>query len=109
VKSWTAFRRGLEEFISDYGDAEHVLADAAASGTPAESGGRIHGSDASSNERPAATMPVADRLGPDLSPIAEAPFDKRRPLRHFSAEGQFDDSGRGNREVAGTGGRYRPG
>jgi len=108
VKSWTAFRRGLEEFISDYGSAEPALADVAASGAPAEGGSPMHERDARDDARPDATMPVADRLGPDPSPIAEAPFDKRRPLRHFTAEGQFDEAGRGDREVAGTGGRYRP-
>jgi len=106
VKSWTAFRRGLEEFISDYGSAGHVLAEVSASGKPADSGNTVQGRDASDDS--AATMPVADRLAPDPSPIAGAPFDKRRPLRHFTAEGQFDEAGRGDREVAGTGGRYRP-
>ena len=109
VKSWTAFRRGLEEFIGDYGAAEHVLTDVATSGTPAESGAPLHESDPPANAPTPAPMPVADRLGPDPSPISQSPFDKHRPLRHFSAERQFNEADCGDREITGTGGRTRPG
>lgn len=117
VKSWTAFRRGLEEFINDYGEAGHVLAGASASGEPIESNRAATGdginnginSDINDGEREATAIPAADRLGPDPSSMTETPFDKRRPLRHFSTETRLDEAGRGDREVAGTGDRYRSG
>ena len=106
VKSWTAFRKGLEEFISDYGRSGHVLAGATFETTAGHGAGPGHDTD--NDDRAPAAGPVVDRRDPAPSSFAEPPFDKRRPLRHFSTGGQFDEAGDGDREIAGTGDRYRP-
>jgi hypothetical protein len=106
VKSWTAFRKGLEEFINDYGRSGHVLA--GASFETGEGHGAGPGQDTDTDDRAAPAGPVVDRREPAPSSLAEPPFDKRRPLRHFSTGGTFDEAGRGDREIAGTGDRYRP-
>jgi len=106
VKSWTAFRKGLEEFISDYGRSGHVLAGATFETTDGHGAGPDRDTD--NDDRAAAEGAVVDRREPAPSSLAEPPFDKHRPLRHFSTGGTFDEAGHGDREVAGTGDRYRP-
>ena len=112
AKSWTAFRKGLEEFVKeygrdhggdhggDYGGPDHDLRDEPAAD-------RASGAD---RPQPAGgAMRAEGPLRPEAPPVPEAPFSKARPLRHFATNGPSGHTAQGNRDVAGTRARYGSG
>jgi len=91
VKSWTAFRKGLEEFVGDYGRPDRDP----------------------NNEPGSARASEGDRLSPaggakqaQAPPGPQAPFAKSRPLRHFGSSGPSGHTTHRDRGIAGTGARY---
>jgi HNH endonuclease len=109
VKSWTAFRRGLEEYIDDYGRSGHDLAATPSTGPPIQDGDVVRADLPNVAENGERALPPGGPPGSDRLAMTEAPFEKRRPLRHFSAERPPDAAGRGGHEMASAGRRPRSG
>lgn len=96
VKSWTAFRRGIEEYIKDYAvDGELPRGDE-----------RPRVAEATEAGEDEAALPEGP-LRPPPSAMPEAPFSKTRPLRHFVAEAPVDGADYGGREIDGADTGYR--
>lgn len=95
VTSWTAFRSGLEEFISDYGRAGHPLGANVGTDLAKQSRETDQPGDVLSGDNDDRTASARAPLTEDRPGTPEALFERRRPLRHFSSDRSMDTVGLG--------------
>ncbi|MDH3236767.1 MAG: hypothetical protein OEQ29_24885, partial [Alphaproteobacteria bacterium] len=100
AKSWTAFRKGLEEFVGDYGAPDPELR--------SEPAGKRE-STADRQQPAGGAMRAEEPPKPDAPPVPETPFPKSRPLRHFSVDGPGGQAAPRDPDIAGSRARYGTG